>query len=239
MATSEQRCQVWLLHRRPYRNTSLILDCLAEGAGRIGVVARGGRRDPQMQAFRPLLMTLTGRTELKTLRQVEALGPQVPLVGQALYCGLYLNELLVRLLHRDDPQDALLPLYRHTLDALAANDTPLDVLLRRFEYQLLEQLGYGFSLEHEVAGQAICDSARYHLVPDQGLVADSRGSYLGADLLAIAAEQWQADSRRTARALMRAALAPHLGERPLRSRELFRAGAGRARGTTDSDSEDL
>ncbi len=239
MATSEQRVRVWLLHRRPYRNTSLILDCLAQGHGRIGVVARGGRRDPQMQPFRPLLMTLSGRSELKTLRHVEADAAAVPLYGEALYCGLYLNELLVRLLHRDDPQDALLPLYQHTLEALAQAQLPADILLRRFEYQLLDQLGYGFSLEQDVSGQAIRADARYHLLPDQGLVAEQRGVYLGADLLAVAAEQWQPASRKLARQLMRAALAPHLGDRPLRSRELFRPGALRAADTSDQDSEDL
>ena len=182
-------------------------------------------------------MTVSGRSELKTLRAVEADGAPVALAGEALYCGLYLNELLIRLLHRDDPQDTLLPLYQETLEALAGDATPADVLLRRFEYRLLDALGYGFSLEVDVEGQAIDPAARYHLVPDQGLMADIRGHYPGGVLLAIAAEAWEADSRRLARDLMRAALAPHLGDKPLRSRELFRPG-GAERQAQDNQQQD-
>lgn len=238
MAISEQRCSAWLLHRRPYRNTSLILDCLADGYGRIGVVARGGRRDPEIQSFRPLQLTFSGRGELKTLRSVEALGPAVPLAGQALYCGLYLNELLVRVLHRDDVQEGLLSLYQHTLEGLVSTQEPVDIALRRFEYRLLDQLGYGFSLETDINGQAIASGARYHLLPDQGLMLDLRGAFAGELLLAVAAEDWQQDSRRLARDLMRAALAPHLGDKPLRSRELFRHGS-RANQLSEQDGEDV
>src|SRR5690554_7651986 len=123
MATSESasfiRC--WVLHRRPYRNTSVIVDFFGGGVGRLGAIARGGQREPLVQPFKPLLVQLRGRGELRTLTAVEPAGAASALVGDALYCGLYLNEILVRLLHRDDPQPELLPIYEHTLTALAAD----------------------------------------------------------------------------------------------------------------------
>lgn len=211
----------WVLHRRPFRNSSLILDVVT-GHGRLGLVARGGRKDPVLQPFRPLSLRLAGRGELRTLRAAEPAGPALTLAGEALYCGLYLNELLVRLLHRDDPQPELPALYGATLDGLAAGETPHDVLLRVFEFRLLDMLGYGFSLERDVEGLALDENARYRLSTDEGLRRDPQGTFSGALIRDMAVGNWTPAVRRQARELMRLALAPHLGGRPLVSRELFR-----------------
>lgn len=214
----------WLLHRHAFRNTSLIVDLFLPERGRTGAVARGGRRTPVLAPFTPLWVDLkAGSGELSTLRQVEPRGPAVPLRGAALYCGFYLNELLVRLLHRDDAHPDLWPAYEASLTALI-EDTPLDVTLRRFELVLLEQIGYGLALDQDADGRPLDPHGLYQWLPDQGLSAAPDG-YSGELLRALAEDHWSDDVRRIAKPLLRAALAPYLGDKPLRSRELFRGGA--------------
>lgn len=210
----------WLLHRRPFRNTSLIVELFVEDLGRVGAVVRGGRKDPSLAPFMPLWVELKSAGELYSLRHCEPRGSRLPLQGKALYCGFYLNELLTRLLHRDDAHPDLWSLYEQTL--LVLQQAPqLDVTLRQFELALLEDMGYGIALGYDVHGAPVRDQGRYLLDPEQGLLVAEQG-YLGADLHAIINGHWHDDARRTARHLCRALLAPHLGNKPLKSRELFR-----------------
>jgi DNA repair protein RecO (recombination protein O) len=211
-----------VLHSRSFRNTSLIVEFLTEAQGRCGVVARAGRRNRLLQPFRPLCVTLGGRGELARLDHIEADGPVPMLHGRALYCGFYLNELLTRMLHRDDPQPGLPDLYEQTLIALQ-HDTAHDIVLRRFEMALLEQLGYGFPLDRDAQGQYLDPGSRYSFYPERGLLSAADGLE-GEALLELAAGEWTERARQAARGLMRSALAPHLGERPLKSRSLFRRG---------------
>ncbi|MEE4251313.1 MAG: recombination protein O N-terminal domain-containing protein, partial [Alcanivoracaceae bacterium] len=97
MATSERFAPFlcWVLHRRPYRNTSVIVDLLSADSGRVSAIARGGQRQPLLQPFRPLWVEWRGRGELRTLGTIEPAGIAYALQGEALYCGLYLNEILV------------------------------------------------------------------------------------------------------------------------------------------------
>lgn len=212
----------WILHSRSFRNTSLIVEFLTDTRGRCGVVARAGRRNALLQPFRPLCFALSGRGELARLDHIEADGPAPGLSGRALYCGFYLNELLTRLLHRDDPQPGLLDLYEQTLTSLQ-RDEAHDIVLRRFEMTLLEELGYGFPLDRDARGQSLEPQRRYNFYPEQGLLHAGDGLE-GEALLELAAGEWSRRARHAARELMRAALAPHLGERPLKSRSLFRRG---------------
>jgi DNA repair protein RecO (recombination protein O) len=235
MATSESGGLIsgWLLHRRPYRNSSLILDVFTANGSRLAAVARAGQRNPLLQPFRPLMFQLRGRTELRSLVAVESAGAPLGLQGERLYCGLYVNELLERLLHRDDPHAGLMEAYQTTLTLLVDGEVPADVLLRHFEMRLLDILGYGFSVELDLNGCPLEPVLRYRLLADQGLQRDVKGPYLGASLSDIAAGRWHDDARRVARDLMREALAPHLGGRPLVSRKLFRH-AGKYTGKGDS-----
>ncbi|EKF73934.1 DNA repair protein RecO [Alcanivorax hongdengensis A-11-3] len=210
----------WLLHRRPFRNTSLTVELFTPDHGRIGAVVRGGRRDPLMAPFVPLWAGLRRSGELYTVTQSEPREGRPRLAGKALYCGFYVNEVLTRVLHRDDPQPALWPLYETTLATLS-EPLPLDVILRRFELGLLEQMGYGIALDRDALGQPLAAQACYRLDPEQGLLPAADG-YLGADLLAVHHGEWNAPARRAALQLCRHLLAPHLGSRPLKSRELFR-----------------
>jgi DNA repair protein RecO (recombination protein O) len=149
-----------------------------------------------------------------------------------MFSGLYLNELLVRLLHRHDPHPQLFAAYGATLGALAQGDE-IDDILRRFEFTLLGELGYGFELGLDgSSGEAVLPQDWYHYHPDHGLVArgpvadPARPAFRGADLLAIAANDFSGTARLTAKRLLRLVLAQQLGDAPLRSRELFRVRRG-------------
>lgn len=216
----------YVLHSRAYKESSSLVDLLTP-LGRTRAVLRGarGKTGSMVRPFIPLELELRGRGELKTVARLEAAGIPNLLSGDALFSGLYLNELLIRLVPTEDAHPALFAHYAATLPLLAA-EQPLEPLLRAFEWLLLEELGYGFSLVEDVTGQAVDPQQRYRLVPDAGLEAVAElqpGVFHGADLLAMAETQWTTPGvLSAAKRLMRQALAPHLGGRPLVSRELFR-----------------
>ena len=222
-----------MLHRRPYRETSLLVDLFAQEHGVLRAVARGirGGKPQALQPFVALEVAWTGSSTLKTLTQVEITAPALPLLtGRALYLGLYVNELLVRLLPEYDPHPALYARYRQLLRELTAPGDA-EPLLRCFELALLADLGYGLALDRDAqTGLRIEPDVDYVFVAGTGLVRrgvvggdDMRHRLPGSHLLAMAAEDYtSAGVRQCAKVLLRAALADHLGERPLRSRELFR-----------------
>jgi DNA repair protein RecO (recombination protein O) len=221
----------YALHARPYRETSSIVDLLTLQHGRLSVVARGartsGRGKSQPRQFGRLLVGCSGRAQLLTLTSCDTLSHRW-LTGDALYAGLYLNELLLRLLRDDDPHPRLFEGYEDALDRLAAGGDP-EPALRSFERLLLKESGYELTLTHAAeSGDSIAGAAAYRYVPDVGFyrvseTIDERLVFDGATLLAIAANDY-ADGRvrRAAKQIMRRALAPHLGDKPLRSRTLYR-----------------
>ncbi len=216
----------YVLHARPYRDSSLLLELLCAEHGRCGAVLRGargrkGRGAASWQPFMPLWVSLGGRGELRNVLQGEPRATPPLLGGTALYSGFYLNELLVRLLQRDEPQPLLYPAYESSLDALAAG-VEADIALRYFELQLLEVLGYGLSLA-EAADGPVRASAWYRFVPGQGLLLSppEPGALEGAGLCEFRERVYSDRARRTLKHLCRQALQPLLGERPLVSRQLF------------------
>jgi DNA repair protein RecO (recombination protein O) len=225
----------WVLHSRPYRDTSLLLELFTAEQGRISLVGRGVRRRSRggsqsalLQPFNPLLVSFSGGGELRTLTGCEVAGEPVGLRGDRLFSALYLNELLMRLLHRHDPHPRLFAAYAAALEELAAAVRP-DIPLRRFELGLLDELGYGFPLDRDGhSGEPIAAGATYRFDPDYGLVAadPDSGGLCGAELLRMAGGDFEGTARPVARQLLRQALASHLGPEPLRSRALFRS-AGR------------
>ena len=220
----------FVLHGRAYRNTSLLLDLLCRDHGRIGLVARGARRPRSqtaalLQPFQPLAVSWRARGELGTLQAVEAAGPTARLSGRRLVSGFYANELLMRLLGREDPHPGLFERYLGYLEALAG-ETEEVVAVRAFERDLLAILGYGLVLERDVDEQPLVPGQWYRYDPGHGPVAvagPSAGGLVvkGAVLLDLAQETPSTEAARASRGLMRAAFAPHLGSRPLRSRELY------------------
>ena len=225
----------YVLHRRPYRDSSLLLELLTAEYGRISLVARGARRRSRggaagalLQPFIPLLLSFSGRSEMKNLTATESAGPALPLRGERMFSGLYLNELLVRLLHRHDPHPRLFAAYGRALAELG-HAREVDEVLRRFEFMLLEELGYGFGLDVDSAtGESVQAGLWYHFHPDRGLVArglvvdPEQPAFSGSDLLAMARGQFGGATRLAAKRLSRLLLSSHLGQVPLRSRDLFR-----------------
>jgi len=221
----------FVLHRRRYGDSSLLLELFSEAQGRVVAIAKGalsgrGTRAAVLQPFVPLLADWRGRGEVQTLGNVEQAGAVIGLKGRALYCGLYLNELLVRLTQRQDPQLLLFARYGQTLTALAAGEEA-DPVLRRFELTLLQSLGSAAELAMEADGHTpVRPEQRYRLDPDAGPVPagmHDRQAVSGETLLRLAAEESLPEPfRREARQLLRSILAHHLGDRPLKSRELFK-----------------
>lgn len=216
----------FVLHVRPYKETSALLDLFTREQGRIRAVLRGYRskKGSVARPFNCLEAELRGKGELKSLARLESVGGFLLLEGQRLMCALYLNELSMRLLPLADPQPLVFEHYQLTLQALAAGNA-VEPLLRSYEWRLLEQLGYGFSLELDCHGNPLEAASWYVLQPESGFLPVAGigpGAFLGADLQALAAVQWQQPGVvQVAKRLMRQALAPHLGSRPLMSRELF------------------
>lgn len=218
----------FILHTRAYRETSLLVDALTAQHGRIGLLARGVRSakgQPMralLQPLQPVLLSWTGRGDLPMLRAADAASLMPKVAGDAVLAGFYANELLLRLLPRDDPHPALFQRYAVLLGDLAG-EAPLSWTLRRFERDLLEDLGYGLMLDQDAQGAELLPEARYRYDPDLGptaLAAAGAGgaSVSGAALLALAAdEQPDADRLGELRRMMRRVLLERLGGRGLQA----------------------
>lgn len=239
MGARVQTQPAYVLHSRPYRDTSLLVDVLTRDFGRIGLIARGQRQPRQknrrpLQPFVPLLLSWQGRGELKTLTSAENRAAGVFLTGHYLYSGLYANELLMRLLPQGDAHPDIFSIYQHLLAQLAAG-SELEAALRNFEFALLDQLGYGLEFAVEATtGEPVQPDQVYGYTAELGFVAlapnDPRAAagFMGEDLLAMAAGDYSLpQTRRSAKRLSRQVLEIHLGGRPLKSRELFRPSGDR------------
>ncbi|AZE76900.1 DNA repair protein RecO [Pseudomonas synxantha] len=216
----------YVLHSRAYRETSALVDFLTP-QGRLRAVLRSarGKAGTLARPFVSLDVEFRGKGELKNVGRLESVGTSAWLNGDALFSGLYLNELLIRLLPAEDPHPAVFDHYAATLLALAEG-RPLEPLLRAFEWRLLDDLGYGFELSNDLHGEPIAADGMYRLQVDAGLERVfllQPGLFQGSELLAMSEADWTAPGALSAaKRLMRQALAVHLGGRPLVSRELFR-----------------
>lgn len=224
----------FVLHQRPYRESSLLLEVFGIGSGRVGLIAKGARRPKssyrmQLTPFRALLLSWRGRGELGVVVGAEPDGPARVIPPAAIISGLYLNELLVRLLHRHDPHPELFVQYRRTLTELARPDCPVEQCLRIFEKRLLDAVGYGLVLDRAAgSGAAVDPAACYRYVTDQGPVesaGEGKGAGVrvqGSTLLALASERpMDPAALKEAKQLMRTAINVHLEGRPLVSRTLY------------------
>ena len=219
----------FVLHQRPYRNTSQLLECVTASHGRVGLVARGSRRPGSgqralLQPFVPLRLSWLRRGELGRLTQVEVAGASYDLAAQRLLGAYYANELLLRLTARSDPNAEIFSCYSRCLAELAESKVVARPL-RVFELGLLHALGYGIELGSDAAsGEPVRPETRYVFEPEQGLrrAADVEADadvYIGRDLIALRERRLDDDgSLRAAQRLLGRVLRAHLGERPLRSR---------------------
>ncbi|MHA6203804.1 DNA repair protein RecO [Dyella soli] len=227
----------YVLHSRPYRETSMLLECLTRDHGRLGVVARGVRTErarlqrAQLEPFQPLLLDLLLRGELATLQGVECTATPARLAGDAGLAGLYLNELVVRLTGRQDPQRELFDAYARTLPRLTASE-PLAWTLRRFERDLLEAIGYGLQLEFEAeSGEPVEPGQHYRYAVELGPAPCRPGTahaLRGSDLLALAQDHMpDAAGLSALRAMMREVIRFHLGGGELRAWHVLGAAMSR------------
>lgn len=227
----------FILHHRPWRDTSRMLEVFTRDHGRLTLFARGARGPKSslagvLRPFEPLLISWSGRGDAAQLTHAEpdagSAGRVLSLPPAAMMSAWYLNELLLKLTLRNDPQSAVYELYATTLEHLRAA-AALEPTLRRFERRLLEMLGYGVDFAHEARrGEPLDAAAYYHFHPGLGFVAmgGSEGSdgFSGAALLDIAADRLEAQSvLDEARRVLRAALAAALEGRELRTRAVARA----------------
>jgi DNA repair protein RecO (recombination protein O) len=229
MRVEQQPC--WILHRRPWRESSLLLEVFSRDHGRAGLVAKGARGSRSAwrglsEPFAPLVISWTRRGELGTTTGIESAGERRPLKGRALWCGLYVNELVTKLLGRDDPAPMLFGAYQRVLNELVKTPEP-GIALRGFELALLGELGVAPDLRVEAAsGDSVEPDGLYHLRPESGLVAvDRPGSdvFEGRVALALAGDHpWNQTIARQARNLIRRLLDHQLDGRPLKTRDLFR-----------------
>ena len=228
---------VWVLHRRPYRDTSELVDLFTRHHGRVAAIARGsrsGRRRVPLEPFQPLHASWSGRGELVTLGAVESRGPGLQAAGRRLLSMFYVNELLLRLTARQDPQPEMFSLYEDTIHSLAG-DRQEATVLRVFERDLLELLGYGLVLDRDADGSAVEPAIRYVYRLEEGPRPASRQSpgtlsISGATLAAIRTGRFEtADCLHEARVLLTAAIDHQLGGRPLKTRLVL--GALRRRAT--------
>lgn len=229
MSRASEFQPAWLLHSRPYRETSALAWLLTLEDGRVDALVRGVRSRKSryralLQPHTPLLIQLTGQHELKTLTGLEATSAPHWLQGEALVCALYANELLCRLLLPGLPCPALFRDYSLLLELLKDVEQR-EPALRRFELSLLEQLGQAPEFL-DTQGQTLVANCQYHWLPQQGFLPcsnhNNQPGLTGASLLAIAADDWREKStRQAAKVLTRSLLTPLLGNKPLQSRQLF------------------
>jgi DNA repair protein RecO (recombination protein O) len=220
-----------VLHQKAYRETSLILDVLTQDYGRIGVLAKGAKRPKspfrgRLQPFVCNLLNWSGKGQLKTLTAVDTL-THINLQGTQLYCGMYLNELVVRLTQPDDQHEALFASYQSAVLNLMS-ELPVEVTLRVFEKQLLRQLGYGLLLDVEYhTGTPVEPNLWYQYIVSKGpvrsqVVNDEGLRIQGKALMALEGESFsEPDSLSQCKYLMRYILDVYLGHEPLNSRALF------------------
>lgn len=214
----------YFLHTRAYRETSLLVEVFTAEAGRLSGVWRGGRRSKAgvPQLFQPLLVEVGGQGELRNLNKVESAGPALMLAGMALFSGFYLNEILTRLLPREEVQRELFIAYAETLGRLGEDEAPAP-LLRAFEAGLLDCLGYGLDYGHDnESGDPVAPGLAYDFHPEYGFTRRAGGAYGGAVLAALAGGNFHdPEPAQAAKRIHRLALARLLGSKPLKSRELF------------------
>lgn len=232
--TGHRRVQeqpAFILHHRPFRDSSQLLDVLSVDHGKLALVARGSRGAKSrlkgvLRPFMPLYLSWVQRSDLGTLTGAEVRGAPISLSGDALLSGFYVNELLLHFLHRHDPQPGIFTTYARTIQALAGTDS-VAACLRQFEIELLRQLGYALNLDHESGSYDPLQPERhYEYRFEQGPVPVQRATgsmvFSGRELLAIGASRYEEpDVLRASSRLLREVITFHLGGKELKSRKVL------------------
>lgn len=229
----EQWHRGFVLHRREYSESSLLVDFFTEDHGRITLLAKGARRAKSplkavLQPFTPLLLRWTGKGELKILTKAESASLALPMSTYALYSGFYVNEILCRILENHTAYPELFQHYFSCMVKLASQPELLEPTLRTFEFQLLQAVGYGINFTNCAAtGEPISPKMTYQFYENEGFIASllqNNQTFLGQDLLNFAVLDFSAkETQQAAKRFTRIALKRFLGNAPLKSRELFQS----------------
>lgn len=221
---------VYVLHTYPFKETSLVVELFSQQFGRIAAVAKGARRPHSamrgmLQSFQKLDGAWSGKNELKTLHSLDWSAGLTLLKGEALMCGFYMNELLLRLLPREDAHENLFAYYANTLQTLS-EDTDFATTLRRFELKLLQEMGYAVPLQQDENDAPIEAEKLYRYEAEYGaceLKATKNGVQLhGKTLLDMARDNYsEVNTQAQSKQLMRYLLAHYLGDKPLHTRQLL------------------
>lgn len=224
--TRIENSPAFLIHRRMYQGSSLLLDFFTKSHGRVRLIARGARSSKMsLQMFQCLSISFKGKSDLKSLSQWEILDEPRRLLGDDLILAIYANELLIRLLPEGDEYSELFNAYWLYIKNIKNKSNPeKEYSLRIFENQLLLELGYGLDFKDDIEGTPIKGSVLYDFIEDQGFVAQTEGKILGEILLNIVSPNQVIPNSKGLSALKklnRKRLKPLLGDKPLKSKELF------------------
>jgi DNA repair protein RecO (recombination protein O) len=225
----------YILHSRPFKDSSALLECLTAEHGLVTLIAKGAKRPRSrmqgiLQPFILIHVGWVGKSELKTLTHVETQSMSPTLMGQKILLGLYLNEVLMRLLQHLDPHPQLFDDYDNTLRVIATTQSIIEheFALRQFELKLMAELGYGIDLTRDAkTGETIAPELLYAYDPQVGLIEMSHVSTVsvvvsGASIIALHQGQCTNEHQlREVKKLMRYILSLHLGNKPIESRKLF------------------
>jgi DNA repair protein RecO (recombination protein O) len=222
----------FVLHTYPYQETSLIVEAFSRQHGRLALIAKGARRPRSamrglIRQFQPLQLNWFGKSELRTLAAAEWVEAHIPLRGIALLCGFYLNELLLKLLAREDAHERLYDVYRALLPQLSQSAN-VEPLLRGFELALLRELGYALNLVRTAdTGESLLAQQHYGFSIERGPLAHAAGEdtvkFLGKTFLDMdSADYSDPVTSLQSKQLMRAAISHHLNGQPLHTRQLLR-----------------
>ncbi len=231
MRSRSRTHSVYVLHTRRYRETSLLAEVFSQEEGRFSIVVRGARSSKTrpaslLQPFSPVEVAAWGGGDLKTAGHIEASGPVRTLAGESLLIGMYVNELLYRVVGKYEPLPDLFASYERLLNLLASPGFEL-IMLRRFELSLLASLGYGVTFDIDAAsGEAIKKGACYEFIPQEGfreIVSRPCTSHVirGEELLRIARGEHTPNSEKILKRIVRRSIRPLLGDRPLKAVSLF------------------
>lgn len=220
--------QAYLLHRRPYSDSQLMLNMLVDGVGHLTMLARikgkqSLKHNAHLQPFGLLLSQYAGRYDLKYLNKFELSSAPLQLTGKRLYCGFYLNELSFRAVPCNEPLEGVFELYQSHLSVLE-NCDDVEPVLRSYEFQLLSMLGFGLEFDYDAHGEPINPNYTYQYITELGFVRTDQPElgFTGEVLLAMAEHDFAKSTvRRPAKYLSRYLLKPLLGHKALKSRELF------------------
>lgn len=221
----------FVLHSYPYKETSLLVDVFSRDYGRVALIAKGAKRPHSklrgvLQTFQPLAVGWAGKSEVRTLTSAEWLGGLLPLEKSALLCGFYLNELLVKMLARDDAHPALFDHYVSTLNELAHAE-PAPIVLRKFERALLKETGLAADFTRSASsGEQVLPDRTYVVDPEKGprlpLPSDASPHVSGQTLIDMEAGNYSDSTTQVqSKFLMRFLLAHHLGGAPLNTRQIL------------------